>query len=349
MHLQPAIFDSLGDLAYSWGVIPATGWQFTAGSSAGTQFPVIDFTQFGTYQVYFTVIGNCGSHTDTMQVSLTEEPELVALGLAFKDTLVCPGTSLSYKAGANLGATPYQFEWGSWSHGTQVSGISFIYQTSTAILRYLFKVTDALGCYDSTAFKVSVLSPPVVDAGNFTRLCYTDSVQLNGLVTSGTAPFNYTWSPGAGLSDSTILNPWRMPLDSSVTYTLTVTDSLGCEYSDTVTIGVFPQPNFSAGNDFTICVNQGDTLLTGATPQGGIWSGQGISTGFFSPSGAGIGNHELVYQYTDNHGCSFTDTVLATVIAQPNPNFGMDSVQGCSPLTVSFTDSSGSSFGHSGL
>jgi PKD repeat protein len=344
-HLQPLIFDSLSDITHSWSVLPASGWTFTGGTNSGSALPQINFTQYGTYQVVYTISSSCGSTTDTMVVSLTEKPKLQAAYIAFADTVVCEGTSLKYKASASLGAQPYQFSWGSWSQVGLSTADSIVLPNLTADTTIYVKVEDALGCSDSVAFKIQVAPAPVVNAGSTVSLCVVDSVQLSATVSGGAAPLTYQWSPPIGLSSTTALNPWRSPLDSTITYTLTVTDSLGCVYTDSVSVMVFPKPNFTAGNDFTWCVNQGDTVLNGAIPSGGSWSGTGLTGNLFSPIQAGLGTHTLVYTYTDPNNCTYQDSIAVNVIAQPSPNFGVNITQGCSPLTVAFTDSSGAPSG----
>ncbi len=344
-HLQPLIFDSLSDVSHNWSVIPAAGWSFTGGTSAGSPLPKIDFSQYGTFQIIYTVSSTCGSYSDTMTVTLTEKPILQPVYLPFADTVVCEGTTLTYKASATLGSQPYQYSWGSWSQLNLSSADSIVLNNLSADTTIYVKVRDALGCSDSLAFRLSVVPAPTVRAGVAGSICAVDSIQLNGAVLGGAPPFTYQWSPAAGLSSTSILNPWRTPLDTTVTYTLTVTDSLGCVYTDAVTITVFPKPNFSAGADFTICINQPDTLLSGAMPSGGSWIGPGLTGALFDPATAGLGLKHLLYSYTDPNNCSYLDTLIITVIAQPTPNFGMDVNQGCSPLTVTFRDSSGAPSG----
>lgn len=70
---------------------------------------------------------------------------------------------------------------------------------------------------------------------------YTTSghtVMLDGYAYGG-ANVTYRWSPGTGLSDSTIANPTVVP-DSDATYVLTVTSENGCISSDTVQIFMLP-------------------------------------------------------------------------------------------------------------
>ena len=196
-------------------------------------------------------------------------------------------------------------------------------------------------CDDSTAFTISVAPMPIVNAGNDVTICYSDSVQLNGQVNGGLTPYTYSWSPDTALSNSTILNPWRSPIDTSIAYVLTVTDSLGCVYTDTVNVNIFPLVSMDAGNDRIVCINEGAQSL-GGTPSGGTWTGTAVSGGnTFTPSVAGLGNHTLTYTYTDANGCMYVDSLIMQVIQQPSLNFVLDVDSGCTDLTVTISDSTG--------
>jgi PKD repeat protein len=339
--ISPIVSDSFSVVTYAWGVLPAAGWNLANGTNLSDTLPDIEFTQFGTFQVYLTTSNDCGDYTDTMEVQITAPPVLSAGQNPFSDTLLCYGESIGYQAFISSGFAPFQLSWGG-GNGVVQSTIDTIYLNNlTADTSIFVRVIDQLGCSDSAFFTVNVLPEIVVDAGADVNICYTDSTQLMGSFSGGVGPFNFSWQPAVGLSDTTVLQPWRSPLDSTVTYTLTVTDTLGCAFTDQVTVNVYPLPVFTAGNDFTLCVNQGDTVLNGFTPAGGTWSGVGITDSTFSPSTAGLGTYVLTYQYIDVNACVFVDSIVATVISQPDANFGSDIEEGCTPLTVSFFDSSG--------
>ncbi len=57
-----------------------------------------------------------------------------------------------------------------------------------------------------------------------------------------------------------------------------------------------------------------------AEPEGGVFVGPGINAeGTFTPTVAGLGEHELFYQYTDENGCVRLDMYLTEVIDTPEP------------------------------
>ena len=72
-----------------------------------------------------------------------------------------------------------------------------------------------------------------------------------------------------------------------------------------------PAASFS-GLNANYCVNYSPSTLTG-TPAAGTFSGSGISGNIFNPLTAGSGTHYIVYSYTDNNGCTGTNTVSTVV------------------------------------
>jgi len=99
-------------------------------------------------------------------------------------------------------------------------------------------VSDPNGCSDQDEVFVKVWPLPEVNAGADIDLCdgITDT-QLNGSVES-TVIQNW-WTPSAGLSDTSILNPTVVPLDTT-SYILTALDFRGCENRDTVLVQLIP-------------------------------------------------------------------------------------------------------------
>ncbi len=108
----------------------------------------------------------------------------------------------------------------------------------------------------------------------------------------------------------------------------------------------FPVPQVvNAGNDLTMCLNTPRLSLSGI-PNGGTWSGNGItntSSGYkFNPNSAGAGAHTLTYRYTNEYGCSKSDTRKITVQELPiddvGSNIGLFSDAGLYDLSTTNTN-----------
>jgi hypothetical protein len=91
--------------------------------------------------------------------------------------------------------------------------------------------------------------------------------------------------------------------------------------SDSLEVTVNPLPSVTLTlNIDTVCSSASPIALSGGSPNGGVYSGNGISGGNFSAVSAGIGSHTVTYTYTDGNTCtnSATDTVIVHICAGIN-------------------------------
>lgn len=99
-------------------------------------------------------------------------------------------------------------------------------------------------------------------------------------------------------------------LTANTTYYLVIDDYPSYECSFDLTIRGNAGP--LAGFDQQVCSTKNPFTLAGFSPSGGSWSGPGIvntSTGLFSPTVAGVGNHTVYYQVGE---CYDTKTVTVS-------------------------------------
>ena len=195
-------------------------WQPADGIiTLNVQSPIVSPTVPTTYIVYLE--NACGSLTDSAFVDL-----IYVTADAWPDTLVCPGYPVPL--GASGGITY------AWTPAAGLTSASIADPIATPESSTLYQVVafDAIGCSD-TAFAFVELRPwPMVDAGPDMLIEYGIVVQLTA---SGNG--TWTWSPTAGLSDPLSMSPNVRP-EETTTYTVTLTDSLGCTKTDQLTIVV---------------------------------------------------------------------------------------------------------------
>lgn len=292
----------------------ASTYTWTNGVTNGVPFVPVSS---GTYIVTGSDINGCIGYDTTVVITLNPLP---AVSYTASDTTVCENASVTLNG---TGATSY-----SWSGGIS-DGVPF---TVTSTATYTVTGTDANGCSNTDMVTIQMNAAPAVGyTASSLVVCAGDPVTL-----SGTGATSYSWS--GGISDGVSFTP-----AVSGSYIVTGTDGNGCTGMDTASVTVNSLPNVTVTLPFTtICIDDGNATLSGGSPNGGTWSGTGVTGGAFDPSVAGNGPEVITYTYTDINGCigSATQTVTvdpcvgiteqqagAGIMLYPNPNNGTFVIQ----------------------
>ncbi|KAB1065516.1 PKD domain-containing protein [Salibacter halophilus] len=285
--------------------------------SNNTTDSVLTVTQNGNYAVTVTSQDGC-TNSDQVNVQLST-PVSVDLGA---DTLVCD--SILLDAG-NPGATF------SWSNAATSQALTV---TNTGI--YEVTITDQNGCVGSDTIQVTVQNGPVVNLGNDTVFCSSQSpITLD----AGAGYANYNWNNGA-------TNP-TIVVDSTSIYEVTVSAGNGCTQTDQVAVSVHETPDaaFAVSN---VCESQSASFVNQTVSQTAVsyaWDfDNGNSSNGQSPTEqytAGSYNPQLIAATAQ--GCA--DTVSALLTVNPNPVAGFTATTGCEDQAVSFTDGTSISSG----
>ncbi|MFM7053971.1 MAG: gliding motility-associated C-terminal domain-containing protein [Bacteroidota bacterium] len=240
---------------------------------------------------------------------------------------VCDNASGSISL-APTGGTGQNFTY-LWSNGATSSNVSGLSGGT-----YTVTVTDANGCTQTGSFNINSVIPVTVSSGGNQSTCSGDPVTIAGVASGGTLPYSYTWSNGA-VSGAQSVNP-----SSTTVYTLTVTDANGCSSQASVTVDVTPYPSLLVSQDLDICYEASTQI-----------SASGATTYSWSPS-AGLSDPNIANPTANplttttfvvtaaNGSCTATDSVTITVLPQIIPSFVPDTVQGFTPFTVNFNNTS---------
>jgi uncharacterized protein (TIGR02145 family) len=145
--------------------------------------------------------------------------------------------------------------------------------------------------YLSYPFALTEINAPSVNAGNDTTVNNGVFITLHGNATGGTGPLTWHWEPVGMLVNPNVQAPVTVNLVTTTTFTLSVTDSIGCQAFSGVTVTVMGSPlsMTSSASPDTICIGQASQLL--ATASGGngnytyTWSSNppGFSSGIPNP------------------------------------------------------------------
>ena len=87
--------------------------------------------------------------------------------------------------------------------------------------------------------------------------------------------------------------------------------------ADSISVAVNTAPPVTIGNFSDICIDGNPITLSGGSPLGGSYSGNGVSSGVFNPAQAGPGLTYITYQWADTIGCSGFDS--ASIRVNPLP------------------------------
>lgn len=199
------------EISASNGVSPYT-YQWTGTSNTSTYVTSVGP---GTYTCVVTDGLGC---TDTV-VTVLAVSDLAASASASNP--LCYGTNTgSVTVVATGGTAPYSYDWaGSTASSTVLSGL--------AEGSYSVVVTDAYGCTTSAAATVSEPAAWSVSAAVTPAVFGTDGA-IDLSVSGATGPYTYSWDNNATTQD---LNN----IDGG-TYVVTITDSLGCSYTDSIVV-----------------------------------------------------------------------------------------------------------------
>jgi len=173
-----------------------------------------------------------------------------------------------------------------------------------------YEITNG-ACYDDDTQSISVNANPDATITGPSDVCLSDP------------PFNYTsgdpggiWS-GAGITD--VVAGTYDPAVSGVggflvVYEITVNGCSSIDF-DTLTVHDIPVVTISGLNPH-YCFDD-DAVNVSVSPGGGVLNGGSIAGTLFDPEVAGVGEHQIIYSYTDINGCSDTAYYDLEVHAMP--------------------------------
>lgn len=280
----PTSFCSGGDVQLSSSY--ASGNLWTGGSTASA----ITVNTSGTYHVTYTDSNGCEANSAPMVVTVHPAPP-APLVTSSGPTTVCQGSSVTLSVNANSGIL--------WSNAATTPSI-----VVNASGSYSVTVTDSNGCESTSAPTNITVTPgpsPMVSASGPTTFCDGGTVTLSTNVGS-----SFLWSNGA-------VTP-SILVDSSGSFSVTVTDTNGCSGTSTMTnvveIPTPAQPVVTANGPTTFC-SGGSVALTSSYASGNTW----IPTNQGTPSITVTtpGNYSVIY--TDGNGCTSTSAPIAVNVS----------------------------------
>ncbi len=315
---------------------------------------IVSPTETTVYTLIVTDQGDAAC-AEVAQVTVFLNEELTVS--AGEDHVICNpengGTGAQLQALPSGGSGDLTFEW-SPAEGLSDPNIADPIANPEESTTYVVTVTDSAGCQAVDEVFVEVLPELIADAGADFVACHGVPAEIGGYpAASGGSGSGYTyqWTPAEGLDDATVANPIILSPSGEQTYTLIVTDPLGCTAESEITVTISPEIFADAGEPQTICLGEQVTLGGNPTGSGGTppynyywWSTQDGAISFGSNPTVTPGQTTTFnLTVTDASGCFDGSSVLITVDEPITLDAGEDQTI-CQGDTTILTATGGTSY-----
>ena len=250
------------------------------------------------YIVSVTDTATTCSNSDTVNVYVHPLPTATAFG----DTTICENLPAPLNA---TGGTTY-----TWSPANSLSDANIPNPTATpsTSTTYYVTVTSVYNCHDIDSVRVNINQAPQFTSSSDSTNCYGDANGSASINISQPQNYTYLWSTGDTTTSISNLTAGN--------YTITVTDTIGCYATETITVYQPDQLTDSIIVSNISCY--GDTngqimlSVTGGTiPYNFTWSNSQTTQNINNLS-AGFYNVTII----DKNGCHITSSNIS--VAEPS-------------------------------
>lgn len=335
---------------YTWTISAASGgtWSFVGGTNANSKYPQIKFDNFDVYTVTVTHTNNCGTASDSQQLSFNTAPTVDA----GPDQSICYNDVSFTLAGSITGATTSR-AWvgGSGTFFPDRNTLNATYTPTTAeknagTVTLTLRATTSLPAPCNQVDKTVVLTiKPRILVNSATTKSICTGVFVNYSPTSNTAGAAFSWTAtgsataggfsasGSGVTINDVLTNSDATNNATVTYIITPSAN-GCTGDPfTLTVTVTPNPVLIATPaNTTICSQQNAVINLSSNLAGTKYTWTSTAT-------AGVtGNSNNA---TPSSGTAITNQLFNNTLLPGTVDYVITpiSANGCpgAPVTVTIT------------
>ncbi|MCB0821747.1 MAG: T9SS type A sorting domain-containing protein [Bacteroidales bacterium] len=235
---------------------------------------------------------------DVLQVTATGDP-----------LNICEGESTQLEAAASGGSGTYTYSWDP-EDGLSDPNIATPVATPETTTTYLLSVNDGFSTVtDEVTINVNPLPEVAGTPSGETDMCM-DSPNSTYTTSGSVGASSYLWtlepaSAGSisGGGDVGIVD-WDQSFAGTATITVAGMNDCGEGIaSEVLEVNIHEIPVVTLDAFAKTYDNLPAFELTGGMPEGGEYSGTGVSNGMFDPAVAGEGMHTITYTYSTEFGC----------------------------------------------
>ncbi len=258
------VVDSLGNLDCTADIPATVTWpSVVVTGSGGTKF------SFGQVTTPNTLITTPTLSSSTTCFNLNCNLSVIVND----DTITCPNDSSGIlSANVSGGSEPMHYNW-----GVNANFQTSLFANHLPLGNYLIHITDFYGCTAaSNAFVRASDSQTALTFLTVNPSCGNSTGMVEAKAMQGTSPYYYVWSTGADSSKISNL--------TSGNYSITVSDSLACSVTGSVTINNYPGPvisSITAMDETCEGLNNGSVMVVATSPGSMIynWSNSNSTVG----------------------------------------------------------------------
>ncbi len=298
------VFICDGDSLQLW----VAAWFDEYAWSTGSTDSIAIVREPGIYTLAVVDFKGCKGY-DTIEVFPMEEGVFTS-----NDTAVCAGSSAQLRA---VGRMEY-----TWFPADGLSCVDCPNPVATPLrtTSYIVRGSNNDECVIYDTVTVTILDPPVSNAGNDTTICSGDRIPLRG-----SGGVEYLWSPAVNISCLTCPDPLVAP-DSTTTYYLHVKSAAGCENVDSVVVTVEDPGALLVRRDTSVCPGSVVQLRAEGTSTYRWFPSEGLSC-VDCPNPIAAANTTTTWYVVGTNAsgkCSSLDSVRVEVFDPPIANAGQD-------------------------
>jgi trimeric autotransporter adhesin len=271
----------------------SANWSPSTGLSSTTALTV---TASPTTTTTYTVIGSNSNGCTASATVTVNVVTNVNVAMSPNDT-ICSGGNTSLSASGGI-----QYSWspsGSLSNST----ISNPLANPTSTTTYTVVVTTSQGCTGTGTVTITVDPPIILNLAGFPESCagFCDG-QGVCIPSGGFGSYNFLWSTGS--TNAAINNL------CNGTYSIVVTDAVGCSTSGSITVTSPPAMTLQTSSTPSICTSANGSAtvnISGGTPNyTQLWSPSNQTT----TTATGLNGGTYTVTVTDANGCTTSTTVV---------------------------------------
>ena len=296
---QASVSVSTGGEPYSFE------WNDANGQNVGIDATVTNLAA-GTYSVVVTDTNDCAVSESVTLVD-AGVPQLVGDALDANCGQADGSANVSV---INGGTAPFSYAWENLPAETD----SFIANVVAGI--YTVTVSDINGCENSISIEIGDLAGvELLNISSTNANCDIADGTATVLAQNGTTPYTYLWNDDLGQTTETAINL------ATGTYTVTVTDDVGCSFEENVTVNTNDAATLSINTTDATCNTANgsiEVIVTGGqTPFEYEWDTPNLDE-TQTVSDLAAGTYSVTV--TDNTGCAISISGNIQTSALPNIN-----------------------------